>query len=69
MAKTAKHLTPAITHDLTPERTTCLHCGRYLRADYTNRRTITTLASYVEGCFPSKSTNMVWHINMTYAIL
>ena len=39
MAKAAKHLTPTVTHDLTPERTTCLDCGRHLRADYTNRRT------------------------------
>jgi hypothetical protein len=44
MAKTAKHLDPTITHDLTPERTTCLDCGRPLRADYTNRRTLATLA-------------------------
>lgn len=43
MAKTAKHLTPTVTHDLTPERTTCLDCGRHLRADYTNRRTVATL--------------------------
>lgn len=44
MAKTAKHLSPTATHDLAPERTTCLDCGRHLRADYTNRRTIATLA-------------------------
>ena len=44
MAKTAKHLTPTVTHDLTPHRTACLVCGRRLRADYTNRRTISTLA-------------------------
>ena len=44
MGKTAKQLTPTITHDLVPERTTCLDCGRHLRADYTNRRTLTTLA-------------------------
>jgi hypothetical protein len=44
MGKTAKHLTPTVTHDLTPERTTCLDCGCPLRADYTNRRTLTTLA-------------------------
>lgn len=43
MGKTAKRLGPTITHDLTPERTTCLDCGRHLRADYTNRRTIATL--------------------------
>ena len=44
MAKTAKRLTPTITHDLTPQRTACPHCGGHLRADYTNRRTLTTLA-------------------------
>jgi hypothetical protein len=44
MGKTAKHLEPTITHALTPVRTTCLDCGRHLRADYTNRRTIATLA-------------------------
>jgi len=43
MAKTAKHLVPTTTHDLTPQRTTCLDCGRHLRADYTSRRTIATL--------------------------
>jgi hypothetical protein len=43
MAKIAKHLTPTVTHDLTPQRTTCLDCGRPMRADYTNRRTLTTL--------------------------
>lgn len=43
MGKAAKQLTPTITHDLVPERTTCLDCGRHLRADYTNRRTLTTL--------------------------
>jgi hypothetical protein len=44
MGKTAKRLEPTITHDLTPERTTCLDCGRHLRADYVNRRTVATLA-------------------------
>lgn len=44
MAKTAKHLDPTITHDRTPQRTTCLDCGRHLRADHTNRRPIATLA-------------------------
>jgi Transposase, Mutator family len=43
MAKTAKQLEPAITHELTPQRTTCPHCGGHLRADYSNRRTLTTL--------------------------
>jgi hypothetical protein len=44
MAKTAKHLTPSVTHNLTPQRTTCLECGQRLHADYTNRRTRATLA-------------------------
>jgi Transposase, Mutator family len=44
MGKTAKQLTPTITHDLVPERATCPECGRHLRADYSNRRTLTTLA-------------------------
>jgi hypothetical protein len=43
MGKIAKQLIPTITHDLVPERRTCLECGRHLRADYTNRRTLTTL--------------------------
>jgi Transposase, Mutator family len=43
MPKTAKNLTPTITHELTPERTTCVACGKHLRADYTNTRTIATL--------------------------
>lgn len=43
MGKTAKHLTPTITRDLVPERSACLDCGRPLRADYINRRTLTTL--------------------------
>jgi Transposase, Mutator family len=44
MAKTAKAIAPAITRDLAPERTDCPHCGRPTRADYTNRRTLHTLA-------------------------
>jgi hypothetical protein len=44
MAKTAKRLEPAISHDLAPQRTACPHCGGHLRADYSNRRTLTTLA-------------------------
>src|SRR5829696_5294554 len=43
MAKTAKGLEPAITHDLAPQRATCAHCGSPMRADYINRRTLTTL--------------------------
>ena len=38
MAKTAKHTDPVFTHDLRPERTSCLHCGRLMRADYTHHR-------------------------------
>jgi Transposase, Mutator family len=44
MPKTAKRLMPTITHELAPQRTACPHCGGHLRADYTNRRTLTTLA-------------------------
>jgi hypothetical protein len=42
--KTAKSAEPTITRDLTPDRTTCPHCGGPLRADYANRRTVHTLA-------------------------
>lgn len=44
MAKTAKMLDPIVTHDLQPDRTACLHCQRPLWADYSNRRTLHTLA-------------------------
>jgi len=44
MAKMAKTGEPTITRDLTPERTDCPHCGHATRADYTNRRTVHTLA-------------------------
>jgi hypothetical protein len=43
MAKTAKP-EPTIHHDLRPERTACPDCGRPMRADYANRRTVATLA-------------------------
>jgi hypothetical protein len=43
MGKTAKGLEPSVTHDLAPRRSNCPHCGTHMRADYTNRRTITTL--------------------------
>ena len=44
MPKTAKTADPTITRDLTPERTTCPHCGRPATADYANHRTLHTLA-------------------------
>src|SRR5918996_903436 len=44
MAKTAKRLDPTITHDLTPQRTTCPSCGAHMRADYPNRRPLAPLA-------------------------
>jgi len=44
MGKTAKGLEPRVTHELVPRRTTCPHCGGRMRADYANRRTLTTLA-------------------------
>ena len=43
MGKTAKGLEPAVTRDLSPRRSNCPRCGEHMRADYTNRRTITTL--------------------------
>ena len=42
--KTAKTAEPTITHDLTPDRTDCPHCGRPMTADYANRRTVHTLS-------------------------
>jgi hypothetical protein len=42
--KTAKSAEPTIFQDLTPDRTTCPHCGGPIRADYANRRTVHTLA-------------------------
>jgi hypothetical protein len=44
MGKTAEGLEPSVTHELSPRRTDCPHCGKHMRADYTNRRTITTLS-------------------------
>lgn len=43
MAKKAKPSEPTVSYDLTPERTTCPHCGGSIRADYTNHRTLHTL--------------------------
>jgi hypothetical protein len=43
MSKTAKSLEPSVTHELSPRRTNCPRCGKHMRADYTNYRTITTL--------------------------
>lgn len=43
MAKTAKP-EPTIRQDLRPERVDCPDCGRPMRADYANRRAVTTLA-------------------------
>lgn len=43
MGKVAKGLEPTVTHDLVPRRTNCPQCGRHMRADYTNHRTLTTL--------------------------
>jgi hypothetical protein len=44
MAKTAKSAEPTIERDLRPERTACPQCDRPMRADYTNCRTLHTLA-------------------------
>jgi hypothetical protein len=44
MAKTPSRPEPTITHDLSPLRRECPHCGRLMWADYANRRTVATLA-------------------------
>jgi hypothetical protein len=44
MARTAPRPEPATTKDLSPQRVNCPHCGARMRADYTNRRTVATLA-------------------------
>jgi transposase-like protein len=44
MARTTPRPEPTITKDLHPQRVNCPHCGRRMRADYANRRTIATLA-------------------------
>ena len=43
MGKAAKGLEPTVTHALAPRRTNCPRCGRHMRADYTNHRTLATL--------------------------
>jgi hypothetical protein len=43
MARTTPRPEPAITRDLHPQRVNCPHCGKRMRADYTNRRTVATL--------------------------
>jgi hypothetical protein len=44
MPKPAKSAEPTITRDPTPERPACPHCGRPMRADSANRRTVHTLS-------------------------
>jgi hypothetical protein len=44
MAKTTARPEPAVTKDLHPLRVNCPTCGHRMWADYTNRRTIATLA-------------------------
>jgi hypothetical protein len=46
MARTACRPEPVIIHDLAPRRQNCPACGRRMWLDYTNRRTVVTLA----GC-------------------
>jgi hypothetical protein len=46
MARTACRPEPVITKDLSPRRQHCLACGQRMWLDYTNRRTVVTLA----GC-------------------
>src|SRR5262249_37254181 len=43
MARTAPRPEPTITKDLRPQRVNCPHCGKPMRADYANRRTVATL--------------------------
>src|SRR6476660_7094967 len=43
MARTAPRPEQTTTKDLQPQRIDCPHCGRRMRADYANRRTIATL--------------------------
>jgi hypothetical protein len=47
MVKKARTATPAATHQLRPERTDCVHCGRLMWADYASRRTVATLEGLV----------------------
>jgi len=44
MARKAPRPEPSSTQDLSPLRTDCPHCGRLTWADYSNRRTVATLA-------------------------
>jgi hypothetical protein len=44
MAKKMPRPEPTLTHDLRPLRSDCPHCGRLMWADYSNRRTVATLA-------------------------
>jgi hypothetical protein len=44
MAKKTPRPEPTITQDLCPLRCDCPHCGQLMWADYSNRRTIATLA-------------------------
>jgi hypothetical protein len=44
MAKKSPRAEPSISQDLSPLRTDCPHCGRLMHADYSNRRTVATLA-------------------------
>src|SRR5262245_56394602 len=43
MARPAPRPEPTITKDLRPQRVNCPHCGKPMRADYANRRTVATL--------------------------
>src|SRR5918995_222101 len=44
MSKKPPRPEPSLTQDLRPLRDDCPHCGRLMWADYSNRRTIATLA-------------------------
>jgi hypothetical protein len=47
MSRKAPRPQPTTTEDLQPVRTDCPHCQRPMWADYTNRRTVTTLEGLV----------------------
>ena len=44
MARRARRPAPTAERTLAPVTTTCVACGQYLYPDYSNSRTITTLA-------------------------
>lgn len=47
MVKKAKTAAPAVTHELRPQRSECVQCGKLMWADYASRRTVATLRGVV----------------------